>query len=284
MVSESPVIPGIRSPAQTLLLPVPHLPICCLLTQHQVPVVSSCEYSNDFISKERSSGEAGVTARPLVYLLARRSMQPLVLQPPSLTTSQFGQSRFNSGPERLSLNRPWSTNARGCSPRASLCRQPMSGSLPVEEPSVTSGETTRPLACYPPAASSAAATAGGPVPVSYSTSITGPALSLPVVTDALPALAPPRFGEPHRPVFPGSPHLPSHPPPFPLAGPESTVQSTAARSLTQKSTRRAKAHVASACVNCKKKHLGCDPARPCRRCVLAGKAVSSSLPSEFNVS
>jgi hypothetical protein len=27
-------------------------------------------------------------------------------------------------------------------------------------------------------------------------------------------------------------------------------------------------------VNCKKKHLGCDPARPCRRCVLAGKAVS----------
>jgi hypothetical protein len=28
-------------------------------------------------------------------------------------------------------------------------------------------------------------------------------------------------------------------------------------------------------VNCKKKHLGCDPARPCRRCVLAGKAVST---------
>ena len=42
-------------------------------------------------------------------------------------------------------------------------------------------------------------------------------------------------------------------------------------------TRRTKAHVASACVNCKKKHLGCDSARPCRRCILAGKAVSSLL-------
>ena len=42
-------------------------------------------------------------------------------------------------------------------------------------------------------------------------------------------------------------------------------------------TRRTKAHVASACVNCKKKHLGCDSQRPCRRCVLAGKAVSSFL-------
>ncbi|PYH94905.1 hypothetical protein BO71DRAFT_483390 [Aspergillus ellipticus CBS 707.79] len=43
------------------------------------------------------------------------------------------------------------------------------------------------------------------------------------------------------------------------------------RASPQKPTRRTKAHVASACVNCKKKHLGCDPARPCRRCVLSGK-------------
>jgi hypothetical protein len=47
------------------------------------------------------------------------------------------------------------------------------------------------------------------------------------------------------------------------------------RTLPPRSTRRAKAHVASACVNCKRKHLGCDSARPCRRCVLSGKAVSS---------
>ena len=42
-------------------------------------------------------------------------------------------------------------------------------------------------------------------------------------------------------------------------------------------THRTKSHVASACVNCKKKHLGCDSARPCRRCVLTGAAVSLFL-------
>jgi hypothetical protein len=51
------------------------------------------------------------------------------------------------------------------------------------------------------------------------------------------------------------------------------------RTLPQKTTRRTKAHVASACVNCKKKHLGCDPARPCRRCVLSNKEVSSKPES-----
>ena len=44
-----------------------------------------------------------------------------------------------------------------------------------------------------------------------------------------------------------------------------------------KATRKTKAHVASACVNCKKKHLRCDSARPCRRCVQAGKEVSKNL-------
>ncbi len=39
--------------------------------------------------------------------------------------------------------------------------------------------------------------------------------------------------------------------------------------------RRAKAHVPSACVNCKKKHLACETKRPCNRCVLTGKEVSS---------
>ncbi|OJD27948.1 hypothetical protein ACJ73_00656 [Blastomyces percursus] len=44
--------------------------------------------------------------------------------------------------------------------------------------------------------------------------------------------------------------------------------------LAPRSTRKAKAHVASACVNCKRKHLGCDSARPCRRCISAGKEES----------
>ena len=40
--------------------------------------------------------------------------------------------------------------------------------------------------------------------------------------------------------------------------------------------RRAKAHVPSACVNCKKKHLACETKRPCSRCVQTGKEVSGN--------
>lgn len=35
--------------------------------------------------------------------------------------------------------------------------------------------------------------------------------------------------------------------------------------------RKSKAHVASACVNCKRAHLSCDVQRPCTRCVASGK-------------
>ncbi|KAH7054572.1 hypothetical protein B0J12DRAFT_570030 [Macrophomina phaseolina] len=38
-----------------------------------------------------------------------------------------------------------------------------------------------------------------------------------------------------------------------------------------KTARRNKAHVASACVNCKRAHLSCDVQRPCTRCVTSGK-------------
>ncbi|KAI9709563.1 MAG: hypothetical protein M1820_003323 [Bogoriella megaspora] len=41
-----------------------------------------------------------------------------------------------------------------------------------------------------------------------------------------------------------------------------------------KSSRRPKVHVASACVNCKKAHLSCDVQRPCARCVSTGKQES----------
>jgi hypothetical protein len=44
-----------------------------------------------------------------------------------------------------------------------------------------------------------------------------------------------------------------------------------------KPARRTKAHVASACVNCKKAHLSCDVQRPCGRCVASGKQVSFPL-------
>lgn len=207
-------------------------------------------------------------------------MQPLVLHPPSLATAQFGQLRFSSGPERLPLNRPWSSNARGYSPRAAPPRQSMSGSPPAEEPPVTARHA-KPALGYS-TVSSPAITTGIEVASSSSIHIPGPALSQPLlsVNEPLPAhIAPPRYGEisgPPPPAFgvASSQQLQGGPP-YPLSALESSIAGPVSRSLAQKSTRRTKAHVASACVNCKKKHLGCDPARPCRRCVLAGKAVST---------
>lgn len=164
-------------------------------------------------------------------------MQSLVLQP-SLTT-QFGQ--FNPAPERLPLNRSWSPNARGCSPRAHL--RSMSGTPPDTA-------ETKPLG--PPVERSVPTSGPSQVPISEPLRLPG-------------------YNEGGL-LYSGSPRLPEAPQySLPVLDP---AHPTAGRSLAQKSTRRTKAHVASACVNCKKKHLGCDPARPCRRCVLSGKAVS----------
>lgn len=47
-----------------------------------------------------------------------------------------------------------------------------------------------------------------------------------------------------------------------------------------RSMRRTKAHVASACLNCKRAHLSCDDKRPCSRCVSSSKEVGTSLTLE----
>ncbi|KAJ5894834.1 hypothetical protein N7495_006525 [Penicillium taxi] len=203
-------------------------------------------------------------------------MQPLVLHPLSLTTTQFGQPRFSSGPERRLLNRSWSSNARGRSPRASFTRQSMSDS-PTEEPSVTPRESN-PVG-YPPASSPVVTPAGEnttptSISISHPYSVSGRSQLLVGLNDPPSATLPLRYGEQAPPVFVGSPRLPPAAPQYPLPALDPSLPSPVSRSLTQKSTRRTKAHVASACVNCKKKHLGCDPARPCRRCVLSGKASS----------
>lgn len=219
-------------------------------------------------------------------------MQPLVLHPPSLTTAQFGQPRFNSGPECLPLNRSWSTNARGCSPRAAFPRQSMSGSPPTEEkPPVTSKES---ISAYPPISEPAGTTATATTSVTATTTAEDVSSSLPTTSTTtappLPAASeppsaqiPPIYGDQSAPPYATSPRpLPGTA--YPLPPFEASIPGPATRSLTQKSTRRTKAHVASACVNCKKKHLGCDPARPCRRCVLAGKAVSPTHTTSLLIS
>lgn len=62
------------------------------------------------------------------------------------------------------------------------------------------------------------------------------------------------------------------------AGPQTQPAAMIAPPATRpaKPARRTKAHVASACVNCKKAHLSCDVQRPCGRCVASGKQVSRS--------
>jgi hypothetical protein len=61
----------------------------------------------------------------------------------------------------------------------------------------------------------------------------------------------------------------------PMAQQTTMIAPPAARST--KPARRTKAHVASACVNCKKAHLSCDVQRPCGRCIASGKQVSFPL-------
>ena len=52
---------------------------------------------------------------------------------------------------------------------------------------------------------------------------------------------------------------------------------------TARPARRAKAHVASACVNCKRAHLSCDVQRPCSRCVAGGKEVRIRIHFDFRL-
>lgn len=224
-------------------------------------------------------------------------MQSLLLPPaPFVTTPQFGLSRLDPHPERIPLSRPRSTHARGYSPRALPPPRLMSGSGPKDDPLDTSGHARRqrhaafpePLSLTTTRAASTATTAS--TPTTGTAAITTTTASGPLVTPTLPApssshdkpQAPLSLHDEPSPRWPPPPYAfqgLSQPqdlsyPPVPVKLTTSSSPGTATEGLSQKPTRRTKAHVASACVNCKKKHLGCDAARPCRRCVLSGKAVS----------
>lgn len=73
---------------------------------------------------------------------------------------------------------------------------------------------------------------------------------------------------------PGVPSFVGNPGPGPQVQPAAMIAPPPLR--PNKPARRTKAHVASACVNCKKAHLSCDVQRPCGRCVASGKQVSSA--------
>lgn len=57
----------------------------------------------------------------------------------------------------------------------------------------------------------------------------------------------------------------------------STVGSSIDDSAATRSGRKSKAHVASACMNCKRAHLSCDVQRPCARCVASSKQVGQAV-------
>ena len=210
-------------------------------------------------------------------------MQSVILPQSDFFSTQFGHHGFDPSPERLSLNPSRSTNDRGCSPRALQLPRSMSSSNPARDTSDTAGDSRRPghpelpqpvptttaasfgpvLTSGPPSSESREPTLQRVVSASTSELSQRPF----AVSDTLPRL-PPVFGEQTA-----SQHV------DPTFGPATLATSPpgTTRTVGQKPTRRTKAHVASACVNCKKKHLGCDSARPCRRCVLAGKSVSAVL-------
>lgn len=62
---------------------------------------------------------------------------------------------------------------------------------------------------------------------------------------------------------------------FPVGSDTVTGPATSPAAVTMRTGKKAKAHVASACMNCKRAHLSCDIQRPCTRCITSGKQVSS---------
>ncbi|KAL4806771.1 hypothetical protein BDV18DRAFT_138178 [Aspergillus unguis] len=220
-------------------------------------------------------------------------MQSLVL-PPSFVASDFGHLRYPYS-ERHLLDRPRSANARRCTPRDLPLPHSMSSSGPAEDPLETLGNARRLGHLDLPKPVTTAAATATTVGASSETLSTAPGSTLSAASPHLGAAREPPLqhiatgptDETLRPplIFGDAFSASRFPPTFtgqPSSGPSTVTYqqptfgaATAgpgSRVLPQKTTRRTKSHVASACVNCKKKHLGCDPARPCRRCVLSGKA------------
>ncbi|GIJ92051.1 hypothetical protein Asppvi_011026 [Aspergillus pseudoviridinutans] len=213
-------------------------------------------------------------------------MQSLVLPPTALVSTQFGHPRFSSASERLALNYTLPTNARLCNPRDLPPVHPMSSSVPAEDPL----ETARHVRPTPhttglPTVTAVSVTAPAVTTASVSETALASGSSGPATghTSAFQQYVAPVTREEIRPPFIFNETAPNSQAPLGTTEqraaqePSTTFPSSnfgaspPARELLPKGTRRTKAHVASACVNCKKKHLGCDPARPCRRCVLSGK-------------
>lgn len=206
-----------------------------------------------------------------------QSLQLPVLETP---LASFKQHRLNSDPSRFALSLSLSLAHKSSGPwAASYPSPPMSGSPTPEQRHEILGTTRHPLASQSPTSPSAAA----------------PLAALPTGIRPDAEQRREEIGrerEAERTTTTREPfnteYALSRPPSTGLisAGiaatatrptPPRDAPSPATASTSPKSGRRSKAHVASACVNCKRKHLRCDNARPCQRCIQSDKEVSNLL-------
>lgn len=198
-------------------------------------------------------------------------MQSLLLPAPWFSKSHFGPHRFDIDSGRVSLPlRSPSTGAKS-NRGASYSAHPMSGNLPASTQPESADATQRDRELR----------AETTVSIDTTHSNLPPRLPTLNPVETTSAAQPTRFFAPEElrsnPTSQvsgiGSANTLSH---VVSESPQlhGLSAASAVRTLPPRSTRRAKAHVASACVNCKRKHLGCDSARPCRRCVLSGKAAT----------
>jgi hypothetical protein len=188
--------------------------------------------------------------------------------------SSFSKHRSHLYPKKFALELSLSktTPAPNWAP---LPSPPMSGSPPAEdppEPPQVAGRRRKRSATPPPGTTGTTAASQTPTEQDPSRRrATQQPGALELAATAVPA-----------PSYPSS-HLSAQSFGYGPSGP-SIINSAASTLETQlgsgdvapRATRKTKAHVASACVNCKKKHLRCDNERPCRRCVQSGKEVSLS--------
>ena len=177
--------------------------------------------------------------------------------------SSISGSRFTI--EHLTLPKPLAAPAW-----ASLPTPPMSGSPPPEppaEPSQIAGRR-RKRSQTPPTTTTA--TIATPITPLDTTASRPAALLRGGETIGEYARQPGPFALHYPPLPPSSYQAASSLPSSAISLPESRF---ALSPISPRATRKPKAHVASACVNCKKKHLRCDSTRPCRRCVQSGKEV-----------
>lgn len=189
------------------------------------------------------------------------------------THPSFLKHRYHDGPRSLPLKIHLSIPTP-VPARASLPTPPMSGTPPPEpssNPSQLAGrrrkrEDTPPSSTQEP------------------TPLITTGISISPLVEQTPTFRygdPPRTGRASDQTMLPSPHVMpwEHPAGFMAGGGQGYTLVTSHLTprppqVSPRATRKVKAHVASACVNCKRKHLRCDEARPCRRCVQSGKEVS----------